>query len=181
MHTVSRMHSISFFFKNATGGFVTRLLNIWLSIGENKNKVWHHRSPIHMVAGLMSRNTLDLINVVALRNTVCLFYIANFRNELKHNPGCKNSVESWAQLVPRWVTICRQVNHLGTEPGIQAYSAWACWKDYHMCTATILWRTIGTYLTYHWIPHRVQAYKKIIVADFQRSKYDGCVGLHQQH
>jgi len=25
---------------------------------------------------------LDLINVVALRNTVCLFYIANFQNEL---------------------------------------------------------------------------------------------------
>jgi len=40
------------------------------------------------------------------------------------------------------VTICLWVNHLGTEPGTQAYSAWARRKDYRMCTATILWRTI---------------------------------------
>jgi len=32
----------------------------------------------------------------------------------------------YAPLVPRWVTVFGQVNHLGTEPGTQAYSAWAC-------------------------------------------------------
>ena len=46
-----------------------------------------------------SGNTFRLINVVTLR---------------------------WAQLVPRWVTVFGRVNHLGAEPGTQAYSAWAC-------------------------------------------------------
>ena len=32
----------------------------------------------------------------------------------------------WARSVPSWVTAFRQVNHLGVEPGTQAYSAWAC-------------------------------------------------------
>ena len=31
-----------------------------------------------------------------------------------------------ARLVPRWVTVFGRVNHLGAEPGTQAYSAWAC-------------------------------------------------------
>jgi len=29
-----------------------------------------------------------------------------------------------ARLVPRWVTVFGRVNHLGVEPGTQAYSAW---------------------------------------------------------
>jgi len=32
----------------------------------------------------------------------------------------------WARLVPGWVTVFGRVNHLGAEPGTQAYSAWAC-------------------------------------------------------
>jgi len=34
--------------------------------------------------------------------------------------------------VHRWVTVFGRVNHLGTEPGTQAYSAWACagWNEY---------------------------------------------------
>ena len=43
-----------------------------------------------------SGNTLDLINVVTLRQ---------------------------ARLVSGWVTIFRRVNHVGAEPGTQAYSA----------------------------------------------------------
>jgi len=43
-----------------------------------------------------SDNTLRLINVVTL---------------------CKG------RLVPRWVTFFGRVNHLGAEPGTQAYSA----------------------------------------------------------
>ena len=31
----------------------------------------------------------------------------------------------WARLVPRWVTVFGRVNHLGVEPGTQAYSACA--------------------------------------------------------
>jgi len=36
-----------------------------------------------------------------------------------------------ARLVPGWVTVLGRVNHLGTEPGIQVYSAWAVrlWVD----------------------------------------------------
>ena len=30
-----------------------------------------------------------------------------------------------AQLVPGWVTVFGRVNHLGTRPGTQVYSAWA--------------------------------------------------------
>jgi len=52
-----------------------------------------------------SDNTLRLINVVTL---------------------CKG------RLAPRWVTFFGRVNHLGAEPGTQAYSAWAClgWNEY---------------------------------------------------
>ena len=34
--------------------------------------------------------------------------------------------------MPRWVTVFRRVNHLGVEPGTQAYSARACpgWNEY---------------------------------------------------
>ena len=32
----------------------------------------------------------------------------------------------YARLVPRCVTVCGRVNHLGAEPCTQAYSAWAC-------------------------------------------------------
>ena len=32
---------------------------------------------------------------------------------------------SYARLVPGWVTVFGRVNHLGTEPGTQVYSAWA--------------------------------------------------------
>ena len=51
------------------------------------------------VAVQRSGNTLWLINVVTLRQ---------------------------ARLVPRWVTVFGQVNHLGAEAGTQAYSAGAC-------------------------------------------------------
>jgi len=30
-----------------------------------------------------------------------------------------------ARLVPEWMTVSGWVNRLGTEPGIQVYSAWA--------------------------------------------------------
>jgi len=62
-----------------------------------------------------SGNTLDLINVVTLRQ---------------------------ARLVPRSVTVFALVNDLGAEPGTQAYSAsarhlWAGWNKYQAKTGEV--------------------------------------------
>jgi len=51
------------------------------------------------------------------------------------DPGCQLSSNALvsinvvtprrARLVPGWVTVLGRINHLGAEPGIQVYSAWA--------------------------------------------------------
>jgi len=62
--------------------------------------------------------------------------------------------------VPRWATVFGQVNHLGLEPGTQAYSAWACplcrleWVNRHIawhtspCTwsRSVHWCVAGVWL-----------------------------------
>jgi len=57
-----------------------------------------------------------LANLTAWSRSYCLAYL--FR---KFNDGSRNS-HRWMH---GWVTVFGRVNHLGAEPGTQAYSAWA--------------------------------------------------------
>ena len=43
--------------------------------------------------------------------------------------------------MPRWVTVFGRVNHLGAEPGTQAYSAWACPGKARGVNRLIAWYT----------------------------------------
>jgi len=78
-----------------------RLVTLYIDLLDvGKSAHFMNIKTVKSVAGLeYSGNTFRLMNVVTLR---------------------------WARLVPRWVTVVGRVNHLGVEPGTQAYSACAC-------------------------------------------------------
>ena len=51
--------------------------------------------------------------------------------------------------MPGWVTVFGRVNHLGAEPGSQAYSAWACplwlgWYEYPAKAGGVKWHIAYT-------------------------------------
>jgi len=69
------------------------------------------------------------------------------------------------QLVPGWMTVLGQVNHLSTDPGTQVYSAWAIPPWIGKQEVKVIWQkaphggpiprlgvTPGGRNLYHWIP-----------------------------
>ena len=66
---------------------------------------------LQLMLVLLSGNTVILINIVTLR---------------------------WAQLVPGWMIVLGQVNHLGAEAGSQVNSAWAI--PLVVCLMIIKWK-----------------------------------------